>query len=399
LIAALAEGTTHLENALFSDDSKYFVQALTTLGFEVILNEDARSMTLTGLGGKIPAAQAALYIGNAGTAARFLTAMLTTGHGEYQIDGVERMRQRPIGDLVAALRQLGANPEGTLVDQESLCPPVTIHASGLPGGKTTVRGDISSQFLSGLLMVAPYAQKQVEITVEGPLHSKPYIDLTLGVMADFGIEVQREGYVNFHVKPDKYRSPGTYHIESDASAASYFFSVPAICGGWVAVANLSRTARQGDITFVDILSKMGCSVNEYPDAIRISGPDRLMGIDADMSNISDTSITLAAIAPFAETPTTIRGIASSRLKETDRIAATVTELHRLGVQVDEFPDGMTIYPCKAIQPAHIHTYDDHRMAMAFSLVGLRVPGIEIQNPGCVAKTFPDYFDVLEKLRR
>jgi len=219
------------------------------------------------------------------------------------------------------------------------------------------------------------------------------------VMADFGIEVQREGYVNFLVKPDKYRSPGNYRIESDASAASYFFAVPAICGGWVAVANLSRSARQGDIAFVDILAQMGCRVNELPDAIRITGPDRLKGINADMANISDTSITLAAIAPFAETPTTIHRIASSRLKETDRITATVTELRRLGVQVDEFPDGMTIYPCKDIQPAQIQTYDDHRMAMAFALIGLRVPGIEIQNPGCVAKTFPDYFDVLQKLHR
>jgi 3-phosphoshikimate 1-carboxyvinyltransferase len=399
LVAALAEGTTRLENALFSDDSVYFARALTTLGFEVILNEDARSMTLTGLGGIIPAVQASLQIGNAGTAARFLTAMLTLGHGEYQIDGVERMRQRPIGDLVEGLRQLGADLEGTFIDQESVCPPVTIHASGLPGGKTAIRGDISSQFLSGMLMVAPYSQKQVEISVEGPLHSKPYIDLTLGVMADFGIEVQREGYLNFHVKPATYRSPGTYHIESDASAASYFFAVPAICGGWVEVANLSLSARQGDIAFVDILAQMGCRVNELPDAIRITGPDQLKGVDVDMSNISDTSITLAAIAPFAETPTTIHGIASSRLKETDRIAATVTELRRLGVQVDEFPDGMTIYPCKTILPAQVETYDDHRMAMAFALVGLQVPGIKIQNPGCVAKTFPDYFDVLEKLHK
>lgn len=398
LVAALAEGTTCLENALFSDDSRYFAQALTDLGFDVILDEDAKSMTLTGLGGKIPAAQADLDIGNAGTAARFLTAMLTIGHGEYHIDGVERMRQRPIGDLVAALYKLGANLTGTLTDRKSFCPPVTIHASGLSGGTTSIRGDISSQFLSGLLMVAPYAQKEVEITVESPLHSKPYIDLTLGVMADFGIKVQRDGYAHFRVTPDKYRSPGTYIIESDASTASYFFAAPAICGGWVEVANLSRSARQGDIAFLDVLARMGCSVNEFPDAIRVTGPERLQGIDIDMSNISDTSITLAAIAPFAETHTTIRGIASSRVKETDRIAATVTELRRLGVQVDEYPDGMTISPCKTIHPSQIQTYDDHRIAMAFALVGLRVPGIEIENPGCVAKTFPDYFDVLEKLR-
>jgi 3-phosphoshikimate 1-carboxyvinyltransferase len=187
-------------------------------------------------------------------------------------------------------------------------------------------------------------------------------------------------------------------IESDASAASYFFAAPAICGGWVEVANLSRIARQGDIAFLEVLEQMGCIVGEVPGAIKVSGPEHLLGVDVDMSNISDTSMTLAAIAPFAETPTTIRGIASSRVKETDRVAATVTELRRLGIKVAEHPDGMTIYPCKEIQPTKIHTYDDHRMAMAFALVGLRVPGIEIENPGCVAKTFPNYFDVLEQLR-
>ncbi len=405
LVAALAEGRTRLENALFSDDSRYFAQALTDLGYDVMLDEDAKSMTLTGLGGKIPAAGADLFIGNSGTTARFLTAMLTLGHGTYHLDGVKRMRQRPIGDLVLALNNLGANirchlsatpSTGTRAcsDPRSLCPPVIIHGAGLPGGATTIRGDISSQFLSGLLMIAPYAQNEVEISVDGPLHSRPYIDLTLGVMADFGIKVQREGYEHFCVTLNKYRSPGTYTIESDASAASYFFAAPAICGGWVKVANLSRSARQGDIAFLDILVKMGCTVTESLDAIRVTGPERLQGVNVDMSNISDTSMTLAAIAPFAETPTTIRGIASSRIKETDRVSATVTELRRLGIQVEEHSDGMTIVPCKEIHPTKIQTYDDHRMAMAFALVGLRVPGIEIDNPGCVTKTFPEYFDVL-----
>ncbi|MFC1996883.1 3-phosphoshikimate 1-carboxyvinyltransferase [Chloroflexota bacterium] len=404
-IAALAEGTTHLENALFSDDSRYYVQALTDLGFDIILDDGAKTMTLTGLGGNIPATKADLFIGNAGTAARFLTAMLTLGYGEYYLDGVERMRQRPIGDLVNALNKLGANVEGTPMDHGSqimehaslLCPPVTIKASGLSGGATSIRGNISSQFLSGLLMVAPYAKNKVGITVDGPLHSRPYIDLTLGVMADFGIQVQREDYARFQVDMGKYCSPGTYTIESDASAASYFFAAPAICGGWVEVVNLSRSARQGDIAFLDVLAQMGCTINEVPGGIRVTGPKRLKGVDVDMSNISDTSLTLAAIAPFAETPTIIRGIASSRVKETDRVAATVTELRRLGIQVEEHPDGMTIEPCKEIRPARIQTYEDHRMAMAFAIVGLRVPGIEIENPGCVAKTFPDYFEVLALL--
>jgi 3-phosphoshikimate 1-carboxyvinyltransferase len=406
LLAALAKGTTQLENALFSDDSRYLAQALKDLGFETRGNEAAKTMTITGLGGKIPAQDVDLFIGNAGTAARFLTAILTIGHGTYHLDGVKRMRQRPIGDLITALNNLGAHIQGTPCKQRNkikgdahLCPPVTICASGLVGGVTSIRGDISSQFLSGLLMVAPYAQKPVKISVDGPLHSKPYIDLTLSVMADFGIEVQRESYSWFQIAPGAYQPQGNYKIESDASAASYFFAIPAICGGWVEVANLSCLTRQGDIAFLEVLAQMGCTVTEVPGAIRVTGPDHLNGVDVDMSNISDTSMTLAAIAPFANSPTTIRGIASSRVKETDRVSATVAELRRLGVYVDEHPDGMTIKPCPEIQSALIQTYDDHRMAMAFALIGLRVPGIGIENPGCVAKTFPDYFHVLEQLNK
>jgi 3-phosphoshikimate 1-carboxyvinyltransferase len=233
--------------------------------------------------------------------------------------------------------------------------------------------------------------------VDGPLHSKPYVDLTLGVMDDFGVDVQRDAYGHFLVTPQRYRSRQVYTIESDASAASYFFAAPAICGGWVEVVNMSRSVRQGDIAFLDILEKMGCSVSEVENAIRVTGSQKLSGVDVGLSDISDTAMTLAAIAPFAESPTTIRGIASSRLKETDRISATVIELRRLNVRVDEYPDGMTIYPCKHIHPNRIQTYGDHRMAMAFSLIGLRVPGIQIEDPDCVAKTFPDYFTVLDKL--
>jgi len=417
LLAALAEGTTTLENALFSADSHYFAQALSDLGFEIYLEPDTKTITAHGLGGFIPASKADLFTGNAGTATRFLTALLTLGHGEYRLAGVERMHQRPIGDLVEALNGLGARVEGsscqlavgswqpsihsqppTTNHQPPLCPPVTIHAHGLPGGKTSIRGAVSSQFLSALLMIAPYAHEPVEITVEGPLHSKPYIDLTISVMADFDVRVQRQGHEHFKIKPQRYQTPGLYTIESDASAASYFFAAPAICGGWVEVENISRDSRQGDISFLNILTKMGCTVQERNHAIRVTGPDRLPGLDINMADISDTFMTLAVIAPFADSPTTVRGIASSRLKETDRIAATTTELRRLGVSVDEYPDGLTITPCKNIQPAQVHTYDDHRIAMAFALIGLRVPGIEIQNPECVGKTFPNYFDVLKTLR-
>ncbi len=392
MVAALAVGTTTLENALFSEDSHYFAQALKKLGFEIILKPETKTMTLTGLAGKIPANQARLLIGNAGTAARFLTAMLTLGRGEYHLDGVKRMRQRPIVHLVTALNQLGAQ-----IEADSGCPPIHMQAQGLKGGQTSVRGNVSSQFLSGLLMAAPYAQEAVEIKVDGPLHSKPYIDLTLGVMADFGVQVQREGYTHFSVQPQRYKSIEEYPIESDASAASYFFAAAALCGGWLEVNNLTPKARQGDLAFLDVLSQMGCIVTNEGNAMRVTSHGILNGVEVDMSDISDTSMTLAAIAPFATTPTTIRGIASSRLKETDRVAATCTELRRLSIKVDEHSDGMTIYPSKRIKPTSIHTYDDHRMAMAFSLIGLKVPGIEIENPGCVAKTFPEYFDVMGTL--
>jgi 3-phosphoshikimate 1-carboxyvinyltransferase len=405
LLAALACGTTTLHNALDSEDTRYFMTALRELGFDLQHNPDERLITVRGSGGEIPAERANLCIGNAGTAARFLTALLTLGNGVYRIDGVARMRQRPIGDLVAALNRLGADVKGTpsgspapVEESRAVCPPVTILGGGLPGGSTSIRGDTSSQYLSGLLMVAPYARVPVEITVEGPLTSKPYIDLTLNVMADYGVQVHRKDYTAFSIFPQVYQSPGRYRIESDASAASYFFAAPAICGGWVQVAHISKDTRQGDIAFLDVLSRMGCAITFEKDGIQVSGPDRINGVEVDMADISDTSMTLAAIAPFAMTPTTIRGIASSRVKETDRITATCTELRRLGVQVDEHADGMTIYPCDQIQPARIRTYGDHRMAMAFSLVGLRIPDIEINDPDCVAKTFPDYFQVLDSLR-
>jgi 3-phosphoshikimate 1-carboxyvinyltransferase len=393
LIAALADGTTTLTNALFSDDSRYFANALQTLGFDVKLDPDRAEMTITGLGGRIPDKQAKLFIGNAGTAARFLSAFLTLGHGEYILDGDARMRERPIGDLVEALKQLGAT-----LETKNSCPPVKISASGLLGGKTMVAGNISSQFLSALLMVVPYAQSPVEIEVITALNSKPYVDMTLSIMQDFGVEVQRDGYQFFKIPIMHYVSRITYPVESDASAASYFFAAPVICGGTVTVENISRKSIQGDIAFLDVLEKMGCEVQENDNSITVYRQSSIVGVDIDMRDIPDTAQTLAAIVPFASTPTRIRGIASARVKETDRVAATCAELKRLGVKVDEHEDGMTIYPCDKIQPTTIHTYNDHRMAMAFSLIGLRIPGITVENPDCVSKTFPNYFDVLEFLR-
>ncbi len=401
LVASLANGTTKITNALFSDNSRYFANALKTLGFDIQLDESSREMTVTGLGGRIPATKAELFIGNAGTAARFLTAFLTLGHGEYLLDGDARMRERPIGDLVEALTQLGAKLETI-----NNCPPVKMSASGLPGGKTKIASNISSQFLSALLMIAPYAKSPVEIELTTDLNSKPYVDMTLAVMKDFGVEVQRNGYQSFTIPLSTYRGASlrdhlplaTYPIESDASAASYFFAAPAICGGTVKVENISRNSVQGDIAFLDILQQMGCVVTEADNSITVHRRSSLVGIDVDMRDIPDTAQTLAAIAPFADSPTRIRGIASARLKETDRVHATCTELTRLGVSVEEHEDGMTIHPVEKMRPAVIQTYNDHRMAMAFSLIGLRFDGVTMENPLCVSKTFPNYFEVLESLR-
>lgn len=393
LIASLASGTTRLSNALFSDDSRYFARALQTLGFDVKFDEVNREMTVMGLGGKIPSTKAELFIGNAGTAARFLSAFLTLGNGEYILDGEPRMRERPIGDLVDSLTQLGAKLETT-----NNYPPLKISASGLPGGVTKIAGNISSQFLSALLMVAPYAKSPIEIEVTTDLNSKPYVDMTIAIMEDFGVEVERQGYKRFTVQPSFFLPLSSYSIESDASAAAYFFAAPAICGGTVSVENISRKSKQGDIQFLDLLAEMGCTVTETDNCIQVTGQSPLHGIDIDMSDIPDTAQTLAVIAPFASSSTRIRGIASARVKETDRVHATCIELARLGVCVEEHEDGMTIHPTEKIRPAIIQTYNDHRMAMSFSLIGLGVPGITIENPACVSKTFPNFFEVLDALR-
>ena len=405
LIASLADGETTITNALFSDDSHYFPKALQFLGFDIYLDPANLEMKITGLGGKIPTSGAELFIGNAGTAARFLTAFLTLGDGKYILDGNSRMRERPIGDLISALQLLGAKLGSAytgdwslIADYSNVCPPLKVVASGLPGGKTKISGNTSSQYLSALLMVAPYAQSPVEIEVTTKLNSKPYVDMTLSIMQDFGVSVERDGYQFFRIANTNYKSQITYSIESDATAASYFFAAPAVCGGTVRVENISRKSVQGDIAFLDVLNRMGCVIEETDNCILVTGHSPLRGIDVDMRDIPDTAQTLAVIAPFASTPTCIRGIASARVKETDRVSAVCTELARLGVQVEEREDGMMIYPCDEIHPARVQTYNDHRMAMAFSLIGLRVPGVMIENPGCVSKTFPAFYEVLDALR-
>ena len=397
IVAALADGTSTLTGVLDSRDTEVMIESLNRLGISVSHDKANHTATITGCNGHPPAQAADLWLENSGTSIRFLTALCALGEGRYRLDGNERMRERPIADLVEALRELGAD---ITLENKTDSPPLLVNANGLAGGTTTVAGNISSQYLSALLMAAPAAKGPIEIRIAGELVSVPYVEMTLAVMDAFGVEVaktQATHDAGYSIDPQRY-SARTYAIEPDASAASYFFAAAAITGGSVTVEGLSRDALQGDVAFVDILEQMGCRVESESEAITVHGGE-LRGVDVDMNAISDTAQTLAAVAVFANGPTRIRNIAHVRHKETDRIAAVATELRRIGVTVDEHPDGLTINPPlhSGVTPATIHTYDDHRMAMSFALIGLRVPGIQIADPGCTAKTYPNYFDDLFSL--
>ncbi|HEX3721997.1 MAG TPA: 3-phosphoshikimate 1-carboxyvinyltransferase, partial [Nitrolancea sp.] len=332
-----------------------------------------------------------LFVGNSGTTARFITALLALGHGSYRVDGVERMRLRPIAPLIDALRQLGV--EASSLNDDG-CPPVQVVSRGLTGGVARLAGDTSSQYFSALLMVGPLTQTGLEIEVEGDLVSKPYIDMTAATMRAFGAQMENEGYHRFFVPGGQNYHAIDYGVEPDASAASYFFALAAATGGHVRVLNLGTSSGQGDARFVDVLEQMGCVVKREEHALEVQGPAQLRGIDVDMNAISDTVQTLAAIAPIADSAVTIRNVGHIRHKETDRISALVTELRRLGVDVVERDDGLTIHPAR-LKPTVVETYDDHRMAMSFAILGCAVDGITIRDPGCVAKTFPDFFERLE----
>jgi 3-phosphoshikimate 1-carboxyvinyltransferase len=393
-IAALARGTSVLTGALFSDDTRYMAEALDQLGVRVESDESNNTFTVTGGDGTFPAPAADLFIGNSGTSVRFLTAVLTLGHGNFRIDGVLRMRQRPIQPLITALNDLGSSVRS---EEDTGCPPVLVTADGLPGGTVSVPGDRSSQYFSALLIAAPYARQGVEILVEGELVSKPYMPMTADTMRAFGVEVELDevDWKRFAVAPGQRYEARNYHIEPDASNASYFFAAAAVTGGRVRVDGLGKNSTQGDLDFVRVLETMGATVSVADSYTEVIGPagGKLRGVDLDLNAISDTAQTLAAIAPFADGPTTFRGVEHARLKETDRVAALATELRKLGQQVVERPDGLTIVP-QPIVPADIDTYDDHRMAMSFGVATLRAPGIRILDPGCTAKTFPDFFDRL-----
>lgn len=401
VLAALTVPSCTLAGALRSEDTEIMVDCLRRLGFRIETDWVKRTIHVSrgpeiewiAENEWIPNTEAELFVGNSGTTIRFLTAMLALGIGKYHLDGIPRMRERPILDLLDALCQLGVDAKS---DGDNGCPPVTILSKGLRGGDVRVKADISSQFLSGLLMATPFARGDTVIEIAGKAVSEPYIEMTLAMLQDFDLKVEVGPLGTYRVPGKQSHSRQYYSIEPDASAASYFLGAAAILGGSIKVQGLTTRSIQGDVGFVDVLEEMGCSAVRYPDGVAIRGGP-LRGIDIDMNAISDTVMTLAVVALFAEGPTTIRNVAHIRHKETDRIAAVATELRKLGAEVDEREDGLTIHP-RPLTGCAVDTYNDHRMAMSLALVGLKVPGVVIRNPGCVAKTYPGFWHDLEKLR-
>ncbi len=394
LLAALARGTTRVRNLLECDDTSHMLNALSTLGAGIKHSDDGAYCDVTGLGGAFPDSEATLFLGNSGTTMRSLCAAICAGNGRYTLTGEPRMLERPIGDLVDALRQVGARIE--YADTPG-CPPLEIMARGLTGGSVSIRGNISSQYLTGMLMAAPMSLAPLTIEVEGELVSKPYIDMTIDVMHRFGIQVERGGYEWFRLPGgQRYESPGSILVEGDASSASYFLSAAAIGGGPVRVNGVGGDSIQGDIAHADVLRQMGANVSSGADWIEISS-GALTGIDADLNHIPDAAMTVAVTALFAEGKTTIRNVHNWRVKETDRLAAMATELRKVGAGVVEGADYIEITPPPRIRPATIDTYNDHRMAMCFSLAALGDASITINDPDTVSKTFPDYFDRLREI--
>jgi 3-phosphoshikimate 1-carboxyvinyltransferase len=391
LIAALADGASTIRNTLFSDDSYWLMHALVRLGFAVRANRKSGETSIIGQNSIIPKSDVEVFVGNAGTVARFLPPALALGEGPYVVDGAPRMRERPVGDLVDAMRLLGA---GVGYAEEDGRFPLRVEGGGIRGGTARVRGKSSSQFVSGLLMAAPYAEEPVILEVEGR-EEWPYVGITVDVMRAFGVEVG-VGDARYAVEPAVYRAR-EYEVEPDASAASYFMAAAAVTGGRVRIPGLGAGSPQGDLRFAEVLREMGCEVEVGEDDVEVRGPDRMRGVEVDMNAFSDTMITLAAIAPFASTPTVIRNVEHTRHQETDRVSAVATELRRLGISVEEGRDLLRITP-GTIRPTVVETYGDHRMAMAFAVTGLVAPGIRIRDPGCVTKTFPDYFERLDTLR-
>ncbi len=395
LLAALAQGTTKITNLLESDDTRHMLNALKQLGITYTLSEDKTECTVIGNAGAIHSTNLQeLFLGNAGTAMRPLCAALCLGTGSYLLTGEPRMKERPIGHLVDALREAGAKIS---YQENEGYPPLLIEANGLSGGDVKIDGAISSQFLTALLLASPLAKEDMTISIIGELVSKPYIDITLHIMKEFGVDVLNDNYKNFSIKGGQtYKAVETFMVEGDASSASYFLAAAAIKGGTVKVTGIGRKSIQGDIQFVDVLEKMGAIVEWGDDYVAVSRGE-LHPIDMDFNHIPDAAMTIATTALFAEGTTTLRNIYNWRVKETDRLFAMATELRKVGAEVEEGEDYLKITPPKKLKHAAIDTYDDHRMAMCFSLLALDPVSVTINDPECTAKTFPTYFEVLESI--
>lgn len=394
LLATLAEGVSTLHGVLFSDDSRHFLKCVQDMGFEIEVDEPARLVTVRGLGGIVPLSKASLYVGSAGTAARFLTAFLGLSEGVYHMDASEQMRRRPMAPLLHSLKELGCE---ILYDTDAREGhfPFILHGHGFCKEQISINIDSSSQFLSALLIVSCLCEKDFTTHIEGT-HGMAYIEMTLKMMEQFGVCVQKLSDSAFLTKAGQHYRALDYRIEPDVSAACYFYAMSPLLNLPVRVSHVHFDSLQGDVAFIRFLEKMGCRAADTPRGILLKPPaDGIFrGITADMSACSDQAITLAAIAPFADGPTTITGIGHIRFQESDRIAAIAAELSKMGIRCEERKDGITIWP-GIPAPSTVETYDDHRMAMGFSLTGLRSPGIVIDNPGCCRKTFENYFEVLE----
>ena len=390
IVAALADGEVRLENPLFSDDTRYMREALSQFGVTVV--EEERAAVVQGRGGLLQLPSEEIFVGNAGTTMRFLTTLAALAPGVTRLTGDERMQERPIEDLLMCLRQMNIKAESL---QRNGCPPIEIHGGHPPGGSVTLAGDNSSQYLTSLLLSAPYFANDTVIQIEGKLTSKFYIDITLDIMQTFGVAVLNEFYEKFSIPAGQHYFARPYQIEGDASSASYFFAAAAVTGGEVSVTNLNPDSVQGDIRFPDVLEQMGCRVDRRGEKITVFG-NPLRGINIHMNDMPDVVQTLAVVALFAEGKTTMTGIGNLKIKETDRIAALANELTRLGASVEAGEDYLIIKP-GTHRPAEVETYGDHRMAMSFALAGLGIPGIKIKNPRCVDKSFPDFFERFQEL--
>lgn len=397
LLAALADGRSELDGVLIADDTRCMVTALEALGVALTFDEQSRRAQVVGRGARWEPDEVDLDCGAAGTVARFLTAAVCLGHGEYFLDGSARMRQRPIGDLVTALIELGA--QITFAAGAGYLP-IRIQARGLRGGTVSFERPPSSQFVSALLMVAPLARGDVMIDVAGPLVSAPFVKMTLALMEQFGAAVVEQDLRRFIVPGTQRYTGQSFQIEPDGTAASYFFGAAALTGGKVTVEGLGRDSVQGDLGFLSVLQSMGCEVEQSTHSTTVVGPPegRLRAVHADLGAMPDVAQTLAVLALFADGPTRISNIANLRLKETDRLAALTSELEHLGAEVEMHTDGLTIRPPQHPRASAIDTFDDHRMAMSFALAGLRVDGVTIRNAECVNKTFPDFFDVWQRMQ-